>query len=219
LWITQRFIHRKCYPQLIDEFIGGFIQILYSANLFSTIITESAVFVMMRHAFFPGKPMKLAIIVATDEQGLIGRDNDLPWRLSADLQYFRKVTMGKPIIMGRQTHESIGRALPGRKNIVLTSDSQYQAEGCTVVHSLDAALAACDDAEEAMVMGGASLYQQFLDKADRLYLTLVHATLEGDTWFPEWDAKQWQLEQQSDHQADDSNEFDYSFLVYQRVAG
>jgi len=160
--------------------------------------------------------VKLAIIVATDENGLIGRDNDLPWKLSADLQYFRKVTMGKPIIMGRKTHESIGRPLPGRLNIIITSDKNYSAEGCTVVDSIDAALQACGEVEEAMVMGGASLYKQFLSQADRLYLTQVHASLEGDTWFPDWHKPDWQQISREDHLADDKNEFNYSFLVFER---
>ncbi len=101
--------------------------------------------------------MKLALIVATDKRGLIGKDNDLPWHLSADLQYFRKVTMGKPIIMGRNTHESIGRPLPGRQNIIVTKNRSYKADGCTIVYSTDEALLAASDAEEVMVMGGASL--------------------------------------------------------------
>lgn len=161
--------------------------------------------------------MKLAIIVATDEQRLIGKDNDLPWKLSADLQYFRRVTMGKPLIMGRNTHESIGRALPGRKNIVVTKNTGYQAEGCCVVHSIDKAIDACDDAEEVMVMGGASLYTQLLPQADRLYLTQVHARLEGDTWFPDWQNTDWQEVSREDHLADDKNDYPYSFIVYDRI--
>lgn len=160
--------------------------------------------------------MKLALIVATDEQGLIGRDNDLPWRLSADLQYFKKITMGKPIIMGRKTHESIGRPLPGRQNIVITRDKSYQAEGCLVVHNLEQALTHCEQEPEAMIMGGASLYEQSLDKVDIIYHTQVHATLEGDTWFPDWDKSAWQETQREDHLADDKNEYPYSFVVYQR---
>lgn len=160
--------------------------------------------------------MKLALIVATDQQGLIGRDNDLPWQLSADLRYFRKVTMGKPIIMGRNTHESIGRVLPGRKNIIMTNDKKYTAQDCTIVHSMEEALNECKDAEEAMVMGGASLYQQFLPTADKLYLTLVDASLEGDTWFPKWHSIEWQQISREDHLADAKNEHPYSFIVYER---
>lgn len=161
--------------------------------------------------------MKLAIIVATDQQNLIGKDNDLPWKISADLQYFRRVTMGKPLIMGRNTHESIGRALPGRKNIVITSDLRYQAEGCCVVHSIDQAMSECDDAKEVMVMGGASLYKQLLPQADRLYLTQVHASLEGDTWFPDWQQSDWQELSRENYPADEKNEYAYSFIVYERV--
>lgn len=161
--------------------------------------------------------MAIAIIVAMDEQRLIGRENELPWKLSADLQYFRRTTMGKPIIMGRSTHESIGRPLPGRQNIVLTKQQDYQADGCEVVNSIEAAMALCSDAEEMMVMGGASLYQQLLPLADTLYLTRVHASLTGDTWFPEWSEQDWQLISSEDHQADENNEFDYSFQCYQRI--
>ncbi len=161
--------------------------------------------------------MKVALIVAMDEQGLIGKDNDLPWKISADLKYFRRTTMGKPIIMGRNTHESIGRPLPGRQNIVISSQQNYRAEGCDVVHSIDAALALCSDVEQVMVMGGASLYQQILPLADTLYLTRVHASLDGDTWFPEWSEQDWQLISSEDHQADENNEFDYSFQLYQRI--
>lgn len=160
--------------------------------------------------------MTLAIIVATDEQGLIGKDNDLPWHLSADLQYFRRVTMGKPIVMGRNTHKSIGRALPGRHNIVITRDQNYKADGCSVVHSIDEALALCVGEDEVMVMGGASLYKQFLPQADKLYLTHVHANLEGDTWFPDWHKSDWLEISREDYLADDKNEYDYSFVVYEK---
>jgi len=161
--------------------------------------------------------VKLAIIVATDEKGLIGKDNDLPWKLSADLQYFRRVTMGKPLIMGRNTHESIGRALPGRKNIIVTKNKAYYVDGCVVVYSVEEALTACDSAEEVMVMGGASLYQQLLPQADRLYLTHVHASLEGDTWFPDWQRSEWREVSREDHLADDKNDHDYSFIVLDRI--
>lgn len=161
--------------------------------------------------------MKTAFVVAMDERGLIGRDNDLPWRLSADLQYFRRITMGKPILMGRKTHESIGRALPGRQNIVVSSLPGYQAAGCDVVNSIDKALTVAADADEIMVIGGSSLFEQMFDMADKLYLTRVHAELEGDTWFPEWDKTQWQLISQESHPADEKNDYAYSFEVYQRV--
>jgi dihydrofolate reductase len=125
--------------------------------------------------------------------------------------------MGKPIIMGRNTHASIGRPLPGRRNIVITRQSAFEAEGCDVVFSIDEALALCKDTEEAMIMGGASLYEQTLPLVDTLYLTRVHAQVEGDTWFPAWSEEDWQLVSQEDHQADDKNEYDYSFLKFERV--
>lgn len=161
--------------------------------------------------------MRLALIVAMDQQGVIGLNNDLPWKLSADLQYFRQVTMGKPLIMGRNTHESIGRPLPGRLNIIVTHQENYQATGCVVVTSLELALQHCADAEEVMVMGGASLYAQLLPKVQRLYITQVHARVKGDTWFPEINRQQWQLIQQQAHSADSKNEYNFSFEVYDRL--
>lgn len=161
--------------------------------------------------------MKLALIVATDKNRLIGKNNDLPWHLSADLRYFRNVTMGKPIIMGKNTHESIGRPLPGRQNIVVTNNQSYQARGCTVVYSIGEALQMVANVDEAVVMGGASLYAQLLPRADTLYLTLVDAELEGDAWFPEWCLDDWQQISREDHVKDDKNEYPYSFIVYQRA--
>ena len=161
--------------------------------------------------------MKIAIIVAMDEQRVIGKNNDLPWRLSADLQYFRRITMDKPIIMGRHTHESIGRPLPGRRNIVVTRQADYVADGCEVVHSLDEALALCVQAFEVMIMGGASLYRQTLPLADRMYITRVHASVDGDTWFPDWHKPDWVLQSREDHGADDNNAYDYSFMSYERI--
>lgn len=161
--------------------------------------------------------MKLALIVAMDENRLIGKNNNLPWRLSADLQYFRKITMAKPIIMGRKTHESIGKPLPGRQNIIITNNQRYKAQGCIVVYSIAEALRAAAFADEAIVMGGASLYAQLLPRAHKLYLTLVHAELAGDAWFPKWQSREWQQISREDHVAGDMNEYPYSFIVYQRV--
>ncbi|HEY5790823.1 MAG TPA: dihydrofolate reductase, partial [Gammaproteobacteria bacterium] len=128
--------------------------------------------------------MQLALIAALDRNRLIGRDNALPWHLPADLQHFKRLTLGKPVLMGRRTWESLGRPLPGRHNIVLSRDPAFRAEGATVVGSLDAALEAAGDAAEAMVIGGAAFYATMLPRARRLYLTEVDGEFDGDAWFP-----------------------------------
>ena len=161
--------------------------------------------------------MKISLIAAMAENHVIGRNNQLPWRLPADLKRFKALTMGKPIVMGRKTWESLGRPLPGRTNIVITRDIGYQAEGCVVVHSIDQALEVAAGSDEVMVIGGAKLYQQMLDRADRLYLTLVKSDVEGDTWFPEFDLTQWHEVQREAHSRDDKNEFDYEFVLLERV--
>jgi len=161
--------------------------------------------------------MRLALIVAMAENRVIGRNNQLPWRIPADLRHFKALTLGKPVIMGRKTYESIGRPLPGRDNIVISADSGYQAEGCQVVHSVEQALEAAGSCEEAMIIGGANLYRQTLENADRLYLTLVKAEPEGDTWFPEIELQQWREIERQAHAADESNEYDYDFVVLERA--
>ncbi len=161
--------------------------------------------------------MIISIITAMDKNQLIGKDNALPWKIPADLQFFKKVTMSKPIIMGRKTFESIGRPLPGRQNIVITRDESYTANGCDVVYSIDDAISLAGDIEEVMVIGGANIYQQFLEKCDRLYLSRVLGEFEGDAWFPEIDFNVWRLIEKEDHKADEKNECDYSFQIYERV--
>ncbi len=158
----------------------------------------------------------LSLIVAMDENRLIGRNNALPWRLPADLAHFKRTTMGKPVVMGRKTHASIGRPLPGRRNLVVTSNPQYPATGCEIVAGIDAALAACDDADEVMLIGGASLYAQTLARADRLYVTLIHHRFEGDTWFPEFDRDAWQVDFRQDFEPDHGNSYPYSFIKFTR---
>lgn len=159
----------------------------------------------------------LSLIAAMDRNRLIGGNNQLLWKLPADMAHFRQLTLGKPVIMGRSTFASIGRALKGRQNIVLTRDPAFQAEGCTVVHSIDEALAAAQPAAEVMVMGGANIYAQFMPQADRLYITLVEGrAFEGDAWFPRIDEKTWQVIQRDDHPADANNPHPYSFVIYQR---
>ncbi len=160
--------------------------------------------------------MKISLIAAMADNGVIGRNNRLPWRLSADLQRFKALTMGKPIVMGRKTWESIGRPLPGRTNIVVTRDVGYRAEGCVVVHSVDQALEVAAGSDEVMVIGGANLYQQLLGRADRLYLTQVRADVEGDAWFPGFDRAQWREVERESHSRDEKNEFDYAFVTLER---
>ena len=161
--------------------------------------------------------MIISIIVAMDKKGVIGREGVLPWRLSADLKHFKAITMGKPLVMGRKTHESIGRSLPGRKNIVLTRANDFDAEGCTIVHSLDDAFQAAGDVDEIIIMGGSRIYDQSLARAGRLYLTEVHADVSGDVYFPEFDKAEWIELERQDHSADEKNDFDYSFVVMERV--
>ena len=159
----------------------------------------------------------ISLIVAAAENGVIGRQGELPWRLSDDLRRFKAITMDKPIVMGRKTWESIGRPLPGRQNIVITRQPGYTAEGCDVVSSVDAAIAASGDADEIMIIGGSEIYELFLHRAERIYLTRVHATLEGDARFMLPGTSDWRLVSDERHAADDSNEFDYSFRRYDRV--
>lgn len=134
----------------------------------------------------------IALIAAMTAAGVIGKNNQLPWHLPEDLQYFKKVTSGKPIIMGRKTFESIGRPLPQRKNIVLTQSKDFHFAGVSVVHSLEEAIKAAGDAAEIMVIGGAKVYEAFLPKASRLYLTLVHEAYSGDTYFPTLNPLEWE---------------------------
>jgi dihydrofolate reductase len=161
--------------------------------------------------------MLISLIVAMDRNRVIGNQGKLPWHISADLKNFRAITMGKPIIMGRKTHESIGRVLPGRENVIITRDKNYQATGCTVLHSLECVYAKFHDTDEIMIMGGAGLYEQTLAKAGRIYLTEVHAEVEGDTCFPEFDREIWEEVSRQDFGADENNEFDYSFVILERT--
>jgi dihydrofolate reductase len=159
----------------------------------------------------------LSLIVAMAENRVIGRDNALPWRLPNDLKYFRRVTTGHPIVMGRKNHESIGRALPGRTNIVITRSPTYLAPDCVVAHSVEAALAAAGDDPEVFVIGGAEIYAQTLALAQRVYLTLVHADVEGTTLFPEVDWSAWREAGRVRHEADAEHRYAYSFVTLDRV--
>lgn len=164
--------------------------------------------------------MRISIIAAMDTHRLIGKDDGLPWRLPADLQHFKALTLGKPVIMGRKTFESIGRPLPGRTNIIVTRDPGYAPEGVLIEHNLNDALEsareAVGDKGEAMVVGGANVYFQFLPRADRMYLTLVHGQFEGDAWFPAYDRRDWGVIHEEHHPADEQNSTAYSFITLQR---
>lgn len=163
-------------------------------------------------------PQSVALIAALANNRVIGRDNDLPWRLPQDLKRFKALTMGKVIMMGRRTFESIGRALPGRDNFVVTRNRSFEAPGCRLFADIDAAIAAAAD-RDLMVIGGAEIYAQTISLAQRLYLTWVDAQIEGDALFPEFDEKQWRVLGEQQHSRDARHEFAYRFVDYQRRVG
>ncbi len=161
--------------------------------------------------------MIVSIIVVRSENGVIGRDNELPWRLSADLKHFKTTTLGKPVLMGRKTHESIGKPLPGRANIVLTRDTEFEAAGCLVAHSFEEGIAVVGDLPELMVIGGEAVYRDALRLTRRIYVTEVHTTLDGDAFFPELNTGEWEEVARDRHSADEKNEYDYSFVILERT--
>ena len=167
--------------------------------------------------------MKVSLIAAMAKDRVIGINNSLPWKLPADMQWFRKHTLGKPIIMGRKTFESFGgRTLPQRTNIIITRDKDYKVDAdVVIVHSIDEALQAAknsaNDVEEAMVIGGASFYEQMLERADRFYITKVDGEFEGDAWFPEYEQYGWKEVSCEVHQADDKNAYDCQFLILEKI--
>ena len=157
---------------------------------------------------------KISMIAAMANDRVIGKDNDMPWHMPADLAHFKQVTMGKPVIMGRKTFESIGRPLPGRKNVVITRDEQWQAEGVEVVSSPELALESVADVEEVMIIGGGNIYQQFLAQATTLYLTFIELEVEGDTCFPNWnETGDWSEVESELHEADERNIHPYRFVT------
>jgi dihydrofolate reductase len=162
--------------------------------------------------------MKVSIIVAASTNNVIGRDGELPWRLSTDLKRFKSITTGKPLIMGRLTHLSIGKPLPGRQNIVLSTDRSYQTAGCEVAESPQGALELAGAADEVMIIGGGHVYRLFLPMADTIYLTRVHATPEGDAHFPELDPGHWQLVSCEDHPAGENDQYPFSFERLKRIS-
>lgn len=160
---------------------------------------------------------RITLIAAMANNRVIGINNTLPWDLPADMKHFRAQTMGKPILMGRKTYDSIGRPLPGRHNIVVTRDAALQIEGCTVVQSIDAAIEAAGAVEEVMVMGGASFYEQLLPRAERLVLTLIDLDIEGDAWFPALEGREWRELKREEHQPDEKNRWAYTFIEFEKT--
>lgn len=164
--------------------------------------------------------MTISLVVAASENNVIGKDNRLLWHLPNDMKFFKNTTWGMPVIMGRKTYESLGKPLAGRTNIVMTRDKSWTANGTTVTSNMDEAMSAAGetDAKEIFVIGGGEIFKQVLPQANRVYLTRVHATLEGDAFFPELPAKEWKLLSQLDFTADAKHAYAYSFQVWQRNA-
>lgn len=157
----------------------------------------------------------ISAIVAVAENNAIGKDNQLLWHLPNDLRFFKRTTTGHTIIMGRKTYESVGKPLPNRRNIIITRQAGYTVEGAEVVHSLAAALESCAGEEEVFVVGGAEIYRQALSVVRRIYLTRVHVSLPGDSFFPELDERDWRLVSEDHHAADDRHAYDYTFEHYE----
>ena len=159
----------------------------------------------------------ISIIVAVSENGAIGTHNKLPWHLPDDLKRFKALSLGKPVVMGRRTYDSIGRLLPARTNIVVSRRSGLAIEGAVVVHSLDEALKAAGTAPEVVIIGGADIFRQVLPRTDTIHLTRVHARVEGDVFFPELDPAQWREAAVEHHPADERHQYAFTFVTLQRI--
>lgn len=160
---------------------------------------------------------RIAFVVARDRRGVIGKDGRLPWRLPDDMRHVRELTMGKPLIMGRRTFDSIGSPLSDRISIVLTRDPEFRCDGCLVARTPDEALALAGDAPEVIVFGGAGVFRDFLPRADRIYLTEVDTEAAGDTYFPPLDPREWREVDRQAHAADPRHRFAFSFVTLERV--
>ncbi|MDO7488443.1 dihydrofolate reductase [Peribacillus frigoritolerans] len=160
----------------------------------------------------------ISLIVAMDQNRVIGNNNKLPWHLPADLQYFKKVTMGHPIVMGRKTFESIGRVLPGRENVIVTRNQEFKAEGCVVLHDIaQIKMFADNHDEEVFVIGGAEIFKEILPFTDRLYITEIHETFEGDTFFPEIDENEWDEISSNPGSIDEKIDMHMILLFYKKI--
>ncbi|GLT15177.1 type 3 dihydrofolate reductase [Vibrio algivorus] len=160
--------------------------------------------------------MKVSMIAAMANNRIIGKDNQMPWHLPADFAWFKRCTMGKPIVMGRKTYESIGRPLPGRLNIVISRDASLFIEGVTTVTSIEQAKQVAGDFDELMIIGGGTIYEFCLPQADSLYLTFIDADIEGDTQFPDW-GDHWQIVEQEEYLKDDKNAYNMRFVCLEKV--
>jgi len=160
--------------------------------------------------------MTISIVVAIAANNAIGKDNQLLWRLPNDLKHFKQITSGHTIIMGRKTYDSVGKPLPNRRNIVITRQN-INIEGCEVVNSLDAALALCANEPEIFIVGGAEIYKHAMQVTNRIYLTIVHQSFDGDTYFPEIKADEWKETEREDYQPDEKHQFAYSFITLERA--
>ncbi len=159
----------------------------------------------------------LSIIVAVSENNVVGKENKLPWKLSADLKRLKLLTMGHHIIMGRKTWESLGRPLPGRVNVVITSDKNYKAESGVVVHSLKEALTVSSIDDEIFIFGGGKIFKEAMPLVKKIYITMVHSIIDGDTFFPVLDMNDWKETSREDFKADEKNQYDYSFVTLERI--
>lgn len=160
--------------------------------------------------------MLISAVVAMSDNRAIGKDNQLLWHLPRDLQHFKKITLGKPILMGRKTFQSIGRPLPGRQNIILTQDKEFIAEGCVIVNSIQGALDSIKNQEEVCVIGGADIYRQMLPILNRIYLTIVHHEFAADAYFPELDSDEWKEIERVECEADEKNMYACSFILLEK---
>lgn len=163
--------------------------------------------------------MRVTIVVAASINNVIGRNGELPWRLPADLKRFKRITMGKPIVMGRRTFESIGRPLPGRRNIVISSNQNLAIAGCEVVHSPDEAVSATQDCDEVMIIGGEHVYEDFLPRTDCIEITRVQATVDGDAFFPVLEDDEWRCVWSEAHPATGEQPLAFTFQTLERKQG
>jgi dihydrofolate reductase len=172
--------------------------------------------VAVRKNHQPEKQMTVSIIVAIAKNRAIGKDNKLLWYLPNDLKHFKDVTSGHTVIMGRKTFDSVGKPLPRRRNIVVTRQD-ISIEGCEVVKSIEAALALCAHEDEVFIVGGAEIYRQAIPLTNRIYLTIIDQEFDGDTFFPELEAGDWQETQRENLEPDDKNKYSYSFITLERI--